>query len=91
MGHQPAGPGHVAIAAPADGQTSAPIDNPIINSPFVEPARHFSVVDGQVTGAIEEGRRPSEFFVPVRKPRKATRQLALRCGNWEARWDRRVD
>ena len=35
------------------------IDNPIINSPFVEPARHFvSTTDGTVTGEIDDRRRP---------------------------------
>jgi type III restriction enzyme len=58
-------------------RTPGTIDNPVINSPFAEPARHFKVVDGQVTGAIEDGRRPSEFFVPVPRPRKASPQLAL--------------
>jgi type III restriction enzyme len=58
----------------------APIENPVINSPFVAPARHFVVVDGQVSSAIEERRRPSEFFVPVAKPKKASPQLALQFG-----------
>jgi len=53
------------------------IENPVINSPFVEPGRHFRVEDGQVTGAIDERRRPSAFFVPVAKLRKAAPQLAL--------------
>jgi type III restriction enzyme len=56
------------------------IDNPIINSPFAEPTRHFNVVDGQVSGEINEGRRPSEFFVPVAKPKKSSPQLALQFG-----------
>jgi type III restriction enzyme len=60
--------------------TPGTIDNPVINSPFAEPTRHFRVVDGQVTGAIEDGRRPSEFFVPVPRPRKASPQLALQFG-----------
>ena len=57
--------------------TEGTIENPVINSPFVEPTRHFVVVDGQVSGAIEDRRRPSEFFVPVAKPKKASPQLAL--------------
>jgi type III restriction enzyme len=44
------------------------IENPVINSPFIEPAKHFRVVDGLVSGEIEPKRRPSEFFVPVAKP-----------------------
>jgi type III restriction enzyme len=56
------------------------IANPVINSPFVEPAKHFRVVDGQVSGEVEAGRRPSEFFVPVAKPKKTSPQLALQFG-----------
>lgn len=49
---------------------TAVIDNPILNSPFAPPARHW-VLDEQgiPTGAIERGRRRSEFVVPVPPPR----------------------
>lgn len=57
-----------------------PIENPVINSPFVEPQRHFTVVDGQVSGEIEPRRRPSAFFVPVARPKKASPQLSLQFG-----------
>jgi type III restriction enzyme len=54
------------------------IDNPIINSPYVEPARHFlTSADGTVTGEIGTRRRPSEFFVPVAPPKKRSGQLTL--------------
>ena len=54
------------------------IENPIINSPYVEPRRHFTTgADGNVTGEIAERRRPSEFFVPVAQPRKRSAQLTL--------------
>ena len=56
------------------------IENPVINSPFVEPAKHFRVVDGLVSGEIEPKRRPSEFFVPVARPKKASAQLAMQFG-----------
>jgi len=68
--------GHRGDAQPGRGA----IENPVINSPFAEPARHFKVVDGQVTGEIEPRRRPSEFFVPVARPKKASPQLALQFG-----------
>ncbi|MEX2548555.1 MAG: DEAD/DEAH box helicase family protein [Chloroflexota bacterium] len=56
----------------------ATIDNPVINSPFVEPQRHFVMLDGKPTGEIEERRRPSEFFVPVAQPKKkSAAQLTL--------------
>jgi hypothetical protein len=33
--------------------TQGPIENPVINSPYVEPAQHFMTnADGQVTGEI---------------------------------------
>jgi len=74
----------VELTAPAATTRAAPrpaaIDNPVINSPFRAPTRHFTVVDGQVTGDIVDGRRPSEFFVPVAAPRKKSPQLALQFG-----------
>ena len=49
---------------------TAVIDNPILNSPFAEPARHWSLDEqGIPSGAIAEGRRRSEFVVPVPPPR----------------------
>jgi type III restriction enzyme len=56
----------------------ATIENPVINSPFVEPTRHFVLRDGRPTGEIDERRRPSEFFVPVAPPRRSSgAQLTL--------------
>jgi type III restriction enzyme len=58
--------------------TSVLIENSVLNSPFREPARHFrTTADGDVTGEIEQRRRPSEFFVPVAKPKKSSAQLTL--------------
>jgi type III restriction enzyme len=78
LGQQPEQSGTGATAAPDD--PAAAIENPVINSPFAEPTRHFRVVDGRVSGEKEEGRRPSEFFVPVARPKKASPQLALQFG-----------
>lgn len=42
------------------------IDNPILNSPFHEPARHFAFDDrGVITGDIKKGRRRSLYFTPI--------------------------
>lgn len=46
------------------------IDNPIINSPFDEPTRHFRFSDEGITNEIEDGRRISSYFVPIAKPKK---------------------
>ena len=62
----------------AQGTPTATIENPVINSPFVEPTKHFVMVDGQPTGEIAPRRRLSEFFVPVPPPRKKSQaQLSL--------------
>jgi type III restriction enzyme len=52
------------------------IENPIINSPFDEPTRHFRFTDEGITDEIVEGRRTSSYFVPIAKPKKkGTKQL----------------
>ena len=52
------------------------IENPIINSPFDEPARHFKFDDEGITNVQVEGRRTSSYFVPIAKPKKkGTKQL----------------
>lgn len=51
------------------------IENPIINSPFREPTRHFQFTDEGITNEIVEGRRTSSYFVPIAQPRKKGKQL----------------
>ena len=46
------------------------IANPILNSPFREPQRHFRFDDHSITSDILDGRRPCECFVPIAAPRK---------------------
>ncbi len=50
------------------------IENPVINSPFQEPQRHFKFTQRGITEDIVEGRRRSEYFIPMPKPRKQTRE-----------------
>lgn len=50
------------------GQTV--IENPIINSPFDEPTRHFRFSDEGITNEEVDGRRTSSYFVPIAKPKK---------------------
>lgn len=45
------------------------IANPIINSAFREPTRHFRFDEDGITAEVEEGRRLSTYFVPSRAPR----------------------
>jgi type III restriction enzyme len=54
------------------------IENPIINSPYREPNRHFVFDQDGITNKVAETRRHSAYFVPVPRARKhATRQLEL--------------
>ena len=46
------------------------IENPIINSPFDEPTRHFRFSDEGITDEIVDGRRTSSYFVPIARPKK---------------------
>src|SRR5271169_3702590 len=45
------------------------IENPILNSPFEEPRRHFRFSDEGITNEIIDGRRVSSYFIPIPKPR----------------------
>jgi type III restriction enzyme len=52
------------------------IENPILNSPYGEPRRHFVFGDEGITGQVVEERRRSSYFVPVPSPKKRA-QLSL--------------
>ena len=45
------------------------IDNPVINSPFSEPERHFKFDNQRITEEIVPTRRQSEYFIPIPKPK----------------------
>ena len=49
------------------------IENPILNSPFEEPARHFRFTDEGISDEIVEGRRTSSYFIPIAKPKKKSK------------------
>src|SRR5208282_5351408 len=51
------------------------IENPIINSPFAEPTRHFRFSDEGITNEEVDGRRSSSYFIPIAKPKKKGTQL----------------
>ncbi|WP_437515157.1 BPTD_3080 family restriction endonuclease [Sorangium sp. So ce1099] len=52
------------------------IQNPILNSPFHEPTRHFAFTAEGITDTVIEGRRPSSYFIPIPQPKKST-QLTI--------------
>lgn len=46
-------------------------DQPILNSPYAHPARHWELdSSGQPTQVIKESRRQADFITPIPKPRK---------------------
>ena len=60
------------------------IENPILNSPFGEPARHFRFTDDGITDEIVEGRRSSSYFVPIPPPKKKPGGQLVLPGDWTA-------
>ena len=53
------------------------IKNPILNSPYEEPAQHFRFTDDGITNQIVDTRRISSYFVPSPQPKKKGK---LECG-----------
>ncbi len=53
------------------------IENPVINSPFEEPKRHFRFTEDRITNEIVEARRISSYFVPIPKPKKKSKKQQL--------------
>jgi type III restriction enzyme len=51
------------------------IENPILNPPYREPARHWQFTDEGITNEIVETRRASAYFVPIPAPKKKGKQL----------------
>jgi type III restriction enzyme len=61
---------------------SVVIDNPIINTPFAEPQRHFFFGEEGITNRIIESRRPSSYFIPIAQPKKRNKDSQLTLGDW---------
>ena len=73
--------------------STAVINNPILNSPFAEPSRHWALdQNGIPTGVMAEGRRRSEFIVPVPPPNEAGSSSHVRFGTTKTNfWTPRAD
>ena len=60
------------------------IENPVLNSPFEEPKRHFMFTEDGITDEIVEERRISQYFVPIpRAKKKSPKQLSFET-EWTA-------
>ncbi len=53
------------------------IENPILNTPYVAPERHFRFDDEGITDHVVEGRRPSSYFIPIPKAKRKGGQLVF--------------
>jgi type III restriction enzyme len=53
------------------------IENPVINSPYEEPSRHFVFGKEGITNETAIGRRSSSYFIPIAAPKKKGQQLAF--------------
>ena len=46
------------------------IENPILNSPYAKPTRHFRFSQEGITDEIVDARRISQYFIPIAPPKK---------------------
>ncbi|MCY2987736.1 MAG: DEAD/DEAH box helicase family protein [Planctomycetota bacterium] len=60
------------------------IENPVVNSPFEEPKRHYRFGEDGITDELVQGRRGSQFFIPIAKPRKQAKHKQLVFEEWTA-------
>ncbi len=58
------------------------IENPVVNSPFAEPERHFRFDDEGITSEIVPARRSSHYFIPIPRSRKRGAQANLFETEW---------
>jgi type III restriction enzyme len=53
------------------------IENPILNSPFDAPTRHFTFDEQGITATVAESRRKSAYFMPIAQPRQRGAQRSF--------------
>jgi type III restriction enzyme len=58
------------------------IENPILNSPYEAPEKHWKFTDDGISDEVVAGRRPSSYFIPIAPPKKrgGATQLSLDAG-----------
>ena len=59
------------------------IENPILNSPFAEPSRHFKFTEEGISSEIVESRKISSYFIPIAKSKKKNKSSQL---EFETEW-----
>jgi type III restriction enzyme len=59
------------------------IENPILNSPYEMPTAHWRFDDDGITDQVDEGRRPSAYFMPIpASKRRQAHQQELEFVEW---------
>ncbi len=59
------------------------IENPVLNSPFEEPQRHFRFSDEGITNEVVNSRRVSSYFIPIPRPKQRTKTGQL---SFDTQW-----
>jgi type III restriction enzyme len=73
-----------AVQATALARKQAVIENPILNSPFEEPTRHFRFDESGITNETVNERRLSSYFVPIPQARKKSKLQLQFDSEWTA-------
>jgi type III restriction enzyme len=60
------------------------IENPILNSPFAEPSRHFRFGEEGITNEIVPSRRSSSYFIPIPAAKKKGKEQLVLDTEWVA-------
>ena len=58
------------------------IENPVLNSPYRAPQRHFRFSDEGITNDVIEARRKSAYFIPIAQPRNKSRRQMVFDTEW---------
>lgn len=58
------------------------IENPVLNSPYRAPQKHFRFTDDGITNDVIEARRRSAYFIPIAQPRNKSRQQMVFDTEW---------
>jgi len=58
------------------------IENPVLNSPYDEPTRHFKFSDESITDEIADERRISSYFVPIAPSKKRSKKQLVFDTEW---------
>ena len=86
---EPGGAGkHEGYGSVSESAAAVSLGNPILNTPYEAPGAHFEIGPSGPTGVVNEGRRPSESFIPV-APQKKGKKVAQESLDFDLTGERR--